>query len=138
MYVGHICMYCMDCNTIHAIHFSAVALKPPPQPKNTFSGPTPSGAHSGHPWILCAHPLSSTIPVPPPYPICAPPQCRMRPGPLLLSSRGAGERPVPAARASILSQDLSWPIWHGSSPHMAGLGSHRDGRRPSKKLRLPS
>ncbi len=58
----------------------------------------------------------------------------MRPGPLWPSSGtdsgAAGERPVPAAPASILCRALSQPIWGGRILHPEGLGNSRPSKTP--------
>jgi hypothetical protein len=83
MYVVHICMYCM--------YWPTVALKPPPQPQNTFSGPSSVGLTQGTPGHVPIHFLPPSWSHPPTR-FCATPSCHMRPGPLLLSSGGTWER----------------------------------------------
>jgi hypothetical protein len=83
-------------------------------PKHPLVTPHPGGTTQGTPGQVPDHFIHPSL-SPPDTRFCAPPLRRMRHGPHWTSSGTAGERPLPAAPASILSQVLSQPIWDGSA-----------------------
>ena len=123
-YMGYVvvyacmCMYVYVCDPyLHVLHVldHRGTETTTTCPKHLLVTPHPAGPTQGTPGHVPVHFIPPSL-SPPDTRFCAPPSRSMRPGPHWTSSGTAGERPVPAAPASILSHALSQPIWDGSAP----------------------